>query len=94
MIIDNLRRFADATNGEIVDIMNGKEIWNVRHEEIWGNLNDLKIWHIPHGDAVRGKIAGFPFVARAKKDKEVIPLSIVDLGGVCFLLPGVDLTDF
>lgn len=98
--MDNLIKFAAATNNELFDPeWNGGE-WMVgsveTHETLEQFEESSKFWN-ERSSVKHGEIAGFKFLAwsnaQAKKGQQRRQMSVIDLGDVRFAID-CDLTNF
>lgn len=100
-LADKLAEFGTATHNELFDTeYNGGE-WMVSHVETHETLADWEASSIgwqERSPMVRGKIAGFPFLAwnrmQALKGMPRDHVSVIDFGDIRIALPGTFLADY
>lgn len=95
---ENLKRFAQATNDDLIDSSTGE--WYVKREYTQDTLEQFEEAHKSWVEATkpqRGEIDGLPFVAYAKaqarKGDQRGPVSMIDLGHARMIVRE-DLTDY
>ncbi len=99
--MDNLNKFAAATNNELFDADYNNGEWMVNFVETQETLEQFEQGSANWNESSvlkTGEIAGFPFRAwkntQAQKGQPRQAMSIIDLGDRRIALPGTDLTNF
>lgn len=99
--MEQLKKFASATNNELFDADYRGGEWMVEAVETHETIEQFEAasnnWN-ERSKAIHGEVGGFKFIAwkiaQAQKGQPRQTMSVVDLGDVRIALPGTDLSVF